>query len=371
MNKEFMELFDSVEDVIGNLIKKIRLEHKPAILFGAGYCISMILDLCITSKIDVHAIVDNDTKKCGKIFRGIAIISIDEMMREHTDYPILISTSHYKEIIEQLKDIQYSGTVYHLPTAAYYKNTVYSLEYVYENKTRFENAYNILEDECSKKVFVGMIKHNISLDEKYLLEIRKYEINGYFGTELYVNSKEDVIVDAGAFNGDTIDEFLSIQNNQFKRIYAFEPDIINYNILKRKVYNNQKIVAVCAGLGKESKQLRFITGGSVSSRIDEEGNDVINIDTIDHFFSRDIPTFIKMDIEGAEKDALLGGKKIIAQYHPTLAVSVYHKKEDMYDLIETIQRIGEEKYKFYIRHTFFYQKVKIQPDVILYAVSER
>ena len=110
-------------------------------------------------------------------------------------------------------------------------------------------------------------------------------------------------------------------------------------------------------------------GGGVSSKVDPDGEESIQIETLDHFFSKEAPTFIKMDIEGAEESAVLGGVHIIGEYLPTLAISAYHKKEDLFYLPQLIQELGRKQYKIYLRHTFFYQKVKIQPDVIIYAVK--
>ena len=74
-----------------------------------------------------------------------------------------------------------------------------------------------------------------------------------------------------------------------------------------------------------------------------------------------------MDIEGAEADALLGGKTVIEECMPMLAISAYHKMRDMFELIELMDELGKGNYEFFLRHTFYYQKIKIQPDVIIYA----
>lgn len=368
MNNNFLVHFKGVNDVVGTIVKEIKRSNSKLLLFGAGYCVSMVLDLCTAAEIEVYAIVDNDQKKWNGQIRGINIISWQEVLLNNMKYPILISTSHIDEILKQIRDSNYEEQVFCFPEAAYYKNSIYDLAYVENNQERFNAAYESLADQVSKEVFLGVIKHNISLDNRYYEEIEKYEINGYFGTDLYENKREEVIVDAGAFNGDTIKEFMNHDKFLYKKIYAFEPDVNNFNLLLQNVYGESKVVPVCAGLGKECNKLRFSMGGGVSSRIDDEGETVVDIETIDHYFTEEIPTFIKMDIEGAEKAALIGGKNIIKKYKPTLAVSAYHKAEDLFELIEVIRNLGKE-YTIYLRHTFFYQSVKIQPDVIIYALK--
>ena len=73
-------------------------------------------------------------------------------------------------------------------------------------------------------------------------------------------------------------------------------------------------------------------------------------------------TFIKMDIEGSEYQALLGAKQIIKEKVPKLAISVYHNPEDIVQIPRLILSLRKE-YKFYIRH---YSSTGF--DTILYAV---
>ena len=103
------------------------------------------------------------------------------------------------------------------------------------------------------------------------------------------------------------------------------------------------------------------------TNISEDGDQIIEVGAIDQLNLGQRITFIKMDIEGAEKDALYGAKKIIMSDKPTLAISAYHKKEDLYDLVNLIKSLNND-YKIYLRHTFYYQKVMEQPDVIIYAI---
>ena len=369
MTKNFISLFSGVEDHVGNIVKKIKNKSDKIIVFGAGYCLSMVFELCQIMDVSICAIVDNNEQKWNKKIRGVAVISLKDVIARGYDLPILISTSHTEEILRQIKESGYRGEVFYLPKPAYYKNTIYGLEYIERNEERFSQAYEALEDDISREVFLGVLKHNISLDNKFYDDIEKHEIDGYFGTSLYQNRTSEVLVDVGAFNGDTIAEFMRSGRFGYKKIYAFEPDVNNFNLLKQSVTEKSDIVVINAGLGEQCAKLRFVMGGGVSSRVDEEGEDYINIETIDHFFDGEYPTFIKMDIEGAERAALLGGRNVIGNCTPTLAISAYHKAEDLFDLIELIREINKG-YKIYLRHTFYYQTVRYQPDVIIYALNE-
>jgi len=97
----------------------------------------------------------------------------------------------------------------------------------------------------------------------------------------------------------------------------------------------------------------------MSSKIDSNGEDVIKIDAIDNY---KIPaSFIKMDIEGSEYEALIGAKDTISKYHPKLAISLYHKPEDLIQIPYYIKSLCPE-YRFYLRLHSYYSE-----ELILYA----
>lgn len=366
MKKRFLDEFDCVEDIVGGFINKIQAEDVPLVLYGAGYCLKLFLDLLDEANVHVRAIVDKDYKKWGKTVHEIEINNWEKIKQKYPMMQIVITTSHFEEIEKELRAEGFLGNILYLPLNAYYKNSIYGYSFLKKYEDRFQRVYEQFADDVSRKVFLNILKHNMSFDDQYFANIDPYEISGYFGTELFESKENEVIVDGGAFDGDTIREFFSNPERTCKKIYAFEPDSVNYKKLCTTVKNGN-IVPIHAGLGKEKAKLNFLMGGGVSSRVDEEGTEQIAIETIDEVLKDEKPTFIKMDIEGAEADALMGGEKLIGRYLPVLAISAYHKMRDMFELIELIDKIGAGNYDFYLRHTFYYQKVKIQPDVIIYA----
>lgn len=366
MREKFLDGFNGVEDVVGNFLELIKENDAPIVLYGAGYCLKLFLDLLYETNMRVMAIVDNNCDKWGEIVDGISINCWEKIKQKYAVMQVVITTSHFNEIKEALRMDGFQGSILHLPMNAYYKNSVYGYSFLKKYEDRFQRVYEQFADDVSRKVFINILKHNMSFDNQYFEKIKEYEIQGYFGTELFANTENEVIIDGGAYDGDTVREFFSNPKRKCKQIYAFEPDTENYKKLCASI-ENDKVIPIHAGLGKEKTTLNFIMGSGVSSRVDEEGTNQITIETIDNVLQNEKPTFIKMDIEGAESDALLGGKTVIAKYLPVLAISAYHKMRDMFELIELIDEIGFGKYDFYLRHTFYYQKVRIQPDVIIYA----
>ena len=366
----FLKHFENVQDTVGEIINQVRNYPKPLVLFGAGYCCSMVLDMFDMAGINVEYIADSNSEKWGTKIRGISVCSFDEVVDKLHEFQVFISTSHYDEITDMLRKCGFKGVICHLPMRAYYLNSVLNKDFIACNEKSYSEIYDNFADEPSRRVFLNVLKHNISINERYYNEIADIEINGYFGTELFCNKKHEIIVDGGAFDGDTIREFFSDSQRHYEHIYAFEPDKDNYLKLLRNTENNPKITCVCSGLGDKNQQIPFQGCANSVSKVDEQGDQIVQIESIDSRFSDIHITFLKMDIEGSEYSALIGGKHTIARYLPTLAVCAYHKHDDLIRLPKLIGEISNYRYSLYLRHTFYYQTELIQPDIVIYAIAK-
>lgn len=213
-----------------------------------------------------------------------------------------------------------------------------------------------------EQVYVDAIRKQLielGAEEETLLNYKDFcpamlEWEQYFDPDIIKLHEDEVFVDAGVLNLGTSLRFMEecqkshIQN--FK-IHAFEPDGASYvrcmNMLQNmpeadiKLYN--------AGLWSEDTTLYFAEMGNGASRISKEKTGTsINTVALDDCVSGPV-TFIKMDIEGSELEALKGSREIIQKYRPRLAICVYHKKEDLVEIPSYIKELVPE-YKLYIRH---------------------
>ena len=155
-------------------------------------------------------------------------------------------------------------------------------------------------------------------------------------------------------------------NGKYIRIYAFEPDNHSYqyivSVLERRTIHNVEVVN--KGCWYEATTLGFScnTDTRGTSVIDTQGSDVVEVTAIDDAVGGDALTFIKMDIEGAELEALHGAVETIKKYKPRLAISVYHKPSDIVDIPAYILSLVPE-YKLYIRQYSYFLG-----ETVLYAV---
>lgn len=142
------------------------------------------------------------------------------------------------------------------------------------------------------------------------------------------------------YDGDTVRAFVR-KVPDYKSIIGFEPDKKNISKWKdRSKYHDVRIIN--KGVWSEKTKLSFSEGGT-ASMITTEGDDTIEVTTIDSEVSKEEKvTYIKMDIEGSELEALKGAKETIQRCMPKLAICVYHKKEDLITIPQYLRSFRKE-----------------------------
>jgi FkbM family methyltransferase len=195
----------------------------------------------------------------------------------------------------------------------------------------------------------------------------------YFEQDFIKSVDNEVYVDAGCYDGFTIKQFTEFCSGNYSKIFGFEPHPIQYektiNNIKNWGINNTTVhqKGVWSTDGEYSFTLEYGTGAA-GARIIENGNTRVQTTTIDKTVGSEYVTFIKMDVEGAELEALKGAREIILRCKPKLAICVYHKLEDIVEIPEFIYSLIPD-YKFYLRHhNNIRPSVDVCLDTILYAV---
>lgn len=184
----------------------------------------------------------------------------------------------------------------------------------------------------------------------------------YFDLPYLNHDDEEIFVDAGCFDGMTVRNFIRWSGRNYKEILSFEPDAKCYRECGEKLKDVKNLTLENIGLWNKEDVLCFHGTGASDSRIDAAGETQIKVGRLDDIAYDRRVSFIKMDIEGAEKEAILGASNIIARYQPKMAVSIYHKREDIWELPKLLLEINPE-YKFYLRHYSFRDA-----ETVLYAL---
>ncbi len=358
---KIMEKWNACMPVQKILERKEKLKNRPFILYGAGRLAKVFIDICKKLDIEITAVCDRNS---GKMCEGFCTISPMDLKSKYPEAIILICSYTFNlEIFKNLKEIGFEEEQIMLcPIAhAYFE----SPENFLKHKNGYEWAYNFYQDSLSKQLVLDRMEM-ILLDRP--LEINT-EADCYYEKDAIQLDEKEVFVDGGAFIGDTAQDFILKQNGKYKHIYSFEPGYENYQEAKNRLNEYDDIDLIQKGLWSSETTLTFYEdkanpAGSCFSEAKnlENSIEVISLDSL--FSKMDIeewPTFIKMDIEGSEKEALMGAANIIKQKKPKLAICAYHKVEDIYELPQTILKIRDD-YKFVLR-----QHAKGCFDTVLYA----
>lgn len=208
-----------------------------------------------------------------------------------------------------------------------------------------------LADQESRDIIHNRCKTFLTGDLSY---IDKNEINShsYFSQDFYPISSDEVLFDCGAFTGDTIEDFVTFTNKKYKKIVAFEPDEKNVKRLNAFINNKiENVVVIQKATGDKNGKVAFLNNGNMFSKTvdvkdssDELSVDIVRLDNyIDYH-----PTLIKMDIEGAELESLIGASQIIKTQKPKLAICIYHMPFDFYEIPKFLKSLVPE-YKFKVR----------------------
>jgi FkbM family methyltransferase len=214
------------------------------------------------------------------------------------------------------------------------------------NYDKYNQTYHMLEDEESKIQFEKIINFRKNYDIKEMASFDCNEAGQYFEDFLSLKSNGEVFVDAGAFDGFTTSQFIKYCPN-YQNVYIFEPDSKNLIKTKLNLQNFNHINYFPYGLFSRDETLKFSTGGA-ASRISSVGELSIQVKALDGIVNGPV-TFIKMDIEGAEMDAIEGARMMIQKYRPRLAICAYHKADDLWKIPALVKSIRPD-YKVYLRH---------------------
>ena len=220
-----------------------------------------------------------------------------------------------------------------------------------QHTEELRKLFYLWTDDDSRREYLAQLRFRMRLDFDGLASPVSHK--QYFPDDLYSILPEDVFVDCGAFDGDTIQDFLQHQNNFYGTIFAFEPDQINFQKLQECISTlpepiRKKMIAKRVPVGTCGQKVRFMSTGTVSSRVTELGEIEMNCVCIDQETLDCTPSFIKMDIEGAEIDALNGAREAIQLSRPILAICVYHKPDHIWRIPLLISTFVDG-YSFFLR----------------------
>ncbi len=323
----------------------LKEENLPIVLYGMGNGADMIIEELEKNGVFFADTFASDGFVRGQLFHGKRVLTLAEAEKKYGEFIILMTFAvHDEKTLFFVKELSKKHRLYS-PTVPIAGKGLFNLDYIIENEKQFDLAFSLLADEKSKKTFLDVLNFKISGKTKYLFDCESEKDEVY--ESILKLSKNETIVDLGAYDGDTIREFLRFTENEYNHIFAFEPDEKNFKKLKAKTEELDDLSLFNLGAWDKKETILFEKKAGRNSHKSETGIPV-NFDSIDNVIGAEV-SFIKMDIEGAELKALDGAKSAIKNCKPKLYVCAYHRNEDFFALPKKILSIRSD-YKIYLRH---------------------
>ena len=234
---------------------------------------------------------------------------------------------------------------------------------IQENFERYRQLYGQLADAKSRTTLCCLMAFRLSRDDRYLAEAYSASGEQYFEEGVMALPENGVYVDCGAFDGDTAAAY-AFHARKNNGMYLFEP--MEECVEKcRGLFSSEKNVHIYqAAVSDKAELVKMLAAVPGSSRLSQEGEVAVHSVVLDTEITEKIG-FLKMDIEGSEAAALAGCKKHIAEESPVMAVCVYHRPNDLYEIAAQILSYNES-YDLYLRHYTFWAD-----ETVLYAIPRR
>ena len=340
INKLYEENIKKFEE-----IDKI-INEEGVSLFGAGIYGKFCLEYMEKNNIKVNYFIDNDITKIGRYINGIEILP-KEKIRTLGIKVILISAM----TLEIVNNIINSMLDYNVNIISFDKWLIM------KNYNRFIDIKNNLYDDKSKYVFCALLYTKLSNTyyTRYIFDNEQY----FSIPEFNFNGDNEIFLYAGAYCGDTSEKFIYKCFGIFKHIYAFEPGVkqfdamkIRFNRIKKEfAIEDNKISAINAALSNKNSKLYIDNSKGINccTITDIKKDNMISTYTVDSFLNGNPITFLKADIEGEELNMLKGSINTIKKYKPKMAISIYHKPDDLLTIPTFIKQLVPE-YNLDLRH---------------------
>lgn len=319
--------------------------------------------------------IDDTPGKAGTKVENIPVFTREVALDTYgANVPVVVCIFKAGFFFNNIKEsVISSGFANVLSLPDYIRATNHLIPFYYFSKTsvlkqhqqEIASLYESLADEKSRVVLKRWLHFRLYHDYN---NMDHYDPDIYFPDFLPGQSQEHFcMADCGAYDGDSIARLLEWRTSSPTHAIAFEPDKSNISRLKTRLRANckngtLKLKLIAAAVGEKSGFVNFMETNDESAHVVSEGGRRVPVLSVEEGCNDMIPDYVKYDVEGYEKQALEGTKNLISGHAPALAISIYHRPEDLWELPETILTWAP-KYKLYLR-----SHAEEGMDTVLYAI---
>ena len=347
----------------------LRHTDRPIVLYGTGNGGDKLIDALDKIGRKPDGVFASDGFVRSRTFHDMHVLSLADAEKQFGRDMIILCAfgSSLPDVMEHMRYLDENYTFY-MPELPLYSGYLFDFDFFLSHTIEITRAYSVLSDRHSKDLFCDIIKYRLSGCIKYLCDTESFA-----QTLRSLLSVENIhtALDGGAFTGDTARQMINVFPSM-NELLAAEPDARTFRKLSEYANTSGGVVhPMNCALGDTDGIYTFSSSGSRGSGVDGRNKRAKTVEvssrTIDSLCEGKVVDFIKLDIEGNEAAALLASKETIGHSMPALAVSLYHRTEDLFALPLLLQSICGEGYKYYLRRVPCYPAW----DLMLYAIPDR
>ncbi len=313
--------------------------HSRLVIFGAGGLGRKMVRGLGGIGIRPLKICDNNAQLWGQRLEDIEIVPPKSAVEAFPEAVFTVSIWHpskHEGLCRHEKDLRALGcrevfsfiSFFWMYPEIFLPNLFWQQPGYFSSHMPLINAARELLDDLGKEEFDRQLSFRLSGDCRKLQDPDPGL--QYFPEEIISLRENETFVDCGAFDGDTVRDFMAVSGGRFKQVIAFEPDPVNIRQLLNTLDDSRVHIHPYA-VGAKREVLRMSSSGA-SSSFNAQGEHEVQCVTLDELLANESPTFIKMDIEGSEIDALHGATATIRRCSPKIAACVYHHPDHLWQI---------------------------------------
>lgn len=331
-------------------LEQIAESRLPVAVYGMGNGADKLFALLEQQGIRPACVFASDEFVRGQQFRGYPVLRYQQAAEQYGEMNILLAfATDLPPVMARIREIAEQMPLF-CPSFSVAGERCATRQFLEEHAAQIEQAYAALADEDSRKTFRGVAEFQLTGRLPALDAISQPRSQSLALLHL---SNAEIYADLGAYRGDTLLEFLELAGD-YRQIFAVEPDAKNFAKLESLIrrLNLRGVVAKNNAVSDAARKVCFGSPGGRSSAIGRGKGEVQAMPLLELTHGQ-IPSYIKMDIEGAEAAALRGMEGVLAAHAPKLLVSAYHRIEDYFSLPLQILR-AQPGYRIYLRKSPYY-----------------
>ena len=326
------------------LIEKLKSTDKPIVLYGMGNGADSIIRELNRFDMEISGVFVSDGFVRNKTFHGHRLCSYSDMKARYDNMLVLVAFgSCIPDVIDNIKRIAVEQELY-APYVPVFGDGSFDREYAKLHDGDFDFIYSILDDEQSKHTYESILRYRYSGETDALFNCES-DVEGLYS--LLSLDNDGVYVDLGANTGDTVLDYIR-RTESYRYIYAVEPSLKTFKKLSHNTSGLQRIALYNAAAYSHSNGVSFTERRGRSSAVSSCGS-VMSSVSVDDILNGSRADYIKMDIEGAEREAIEGAKNTIIKHKPKLRIAAYHKIGDLFTIPKQVLALRPD-YRVYLRH---------------------